>query len=274
VRPILETCRPRNDLLTGAFNPEIFTAVLSQVLEYYRGNTNVTQNIYTDAEAFFTEATYPTQGMKSVLSDVFGRLTGDNSLPAIHRLETAFGGGKTHTLIACTHLGFRGRELAPITREILDPALLPAPGEVVVVGVAGDEIPVHKPRGKALIPYTLWGEVAFQVGGKKLYSEVEEEVTSQAAPGRTYFERVLGGCRVLIMLDELAQYATRLEAARARGAEQLAAFLMGLHGYARSHAGIAIVLTLASQKDAFATQTRMLTELLAHVRGAACSGRR
>jgi hypothetical protein len=87
VRPILETCQPRNDLRTGAFNPEIFTAVLSQVLEYYRGNTNVTQNIYTDAEAFFTEATYPTQGMQSVLSDVFGRLAGDNSLPAIHRLD-------------------------------------------------------------------------------------------------------------------------------------------------------------------------------------------
>jgi hypothetical protein len=140
VRSILETCQPRNDLRTGAFNPEIFTAVLSQVLEYYRGNTNITQNIYTDAKAFFTEATYPTQGMKSVLTDVFGRLAGDNSLPAIHRLETAFGGGKTHTLIACTHLGFRGRELAQITGTILDPALLPSPGEVVVVGVAGDEV--------------------------------------------------------------------------------------------------------------------------------------
>ena len=108
MRSILETCQPRHDLLTGAFNPEIFTAVLSQVLEYYRGNTNITQNIYTDAEAFFTAATYSTQGMKSVLNDVFGRLAGDNSLPAIHRLETAFGGGKTHTLIACTHPAFPG----------------------------------------------------------------------------------------------------------------------------------------------------------------------
>ena len=46
MRSILETCQPRNDLRTGAFNPEIFTAVLSQVLEYYRGNTNITQNIF------------------------------------------------------------------------------------------------------------------------------------------------------------------------------------------------------------------------------------
>ena len=46
------------------------------------------------------------------------------------------------------------------------------------------------------------------------------------------------------MLDELAQYAARLETAIRNGGNQLAAFLMGLHGYARTHAGIAVVLTL------------------------------
>ncbi|HXH14442.1 MAG TPA: hypothetical protein VNP04_32340 [Alphaproteobacteria bacterium] len=47
-----------------------------------------------------------------VLTDVFSCLAGELSPPALHRLETAFGGGKTHTRIALTHLGFRGRELA------------------------------------------------------------------------------------------------------------------------------------------------------------------
>ena len=56
--------------------------------------------MYTDAEQFFTEATYPTDGLKMVLQDVFARLADDNTVPAIHRLETVFGGGKTHTLIA------------------------------------------------------------------------------------------------------------------------------------------------------------------------------
>ena len=152
MKPILQSCKPRQDLLTGSFNPEIFTAVLSQVLEFYRGSTSVTQNIYTDAQAFFTEATYPTDGMKTVLAEVFGRLSGDNTIAAIHRLETAFGGGKTHTLIACTHLAHRGTELAPVTGEMIDPGLLPEPGAVAVVGVAGDDVPVHKPEGKDLIP--------------------------------------------------------------------------------------------------------------------------
>lgn len=264
---ILTACEPRKDILTGTFNPEIFTASLSQVLRFYRGEATGIHSIYTNAQEFFSEATYPTEGMKMVLADVFGRLHGDNSLPAIHRLETAFGGGKTHTLIACTHLAHKGTELAGDTRDILDSNLLPTPGEITVVGIAGDEIPVHKPQGTALVPYTLWGEIAYQVGGEALYRQVEPDAVSHAAPGRNYFDAVLKGRKVLIMLDELAQYAARLTAARAEGGNQLAAFLMALHGYARDNAGIAIVLTLASVKDAFAYQTIHLAELLAQVMG-------
>lgn len=140
MRNILETCRPRKDILEGTFNPEIFSASLSQVMAVYRGYTDSIQNLYTNPEQFFTEATYPTEGLRMVLCDVFGRLAGQGN-PAIHRLETAFGGGKTHILIALAHLGFLGRKLAPFTELILDPSVLPQPGEVNVVGVAGDEIP-------------------------------------------------------------------------------------------------------------------------------------
>jgi hypothetical protein len=144
---ILQTCQPRCDILHGSFNPEIFTASLSQVVDAYRGRANAIHTLYTDAQQFFRDATYPTEGLRMALTDVLSRLAGDHPAPTIHRLETAFGGGKIHTLIALTHVGFRGRELAPVTDGIVDPQLLPAPGEVIVVGVAGDEIPVHKPQG-------------------------------------------------------------------------------------------------------------------------------
>ncbi|MBC7078608.1 MAG: DUF499 domain-containing protein, partial [Synergistales bacterium] len=124
-----------------------------------------------------------------------------------------------------------------------------------------------KPKGNALVPYTLWGEIAYQIGGEKLYREVEEDANSPAAPGKTYFDQVFGGRKALIMLDELAQYAARLEAARPEGASQLAAFLMALHGYARNHPGIAVVLTLASASDAFARQTEYLARLVSEVKG-------
>ncbi len=51
------------------------------------------------------------------------------------------------------------------------------------------------------------------------------------------------------------------------GSEQLAAFLMSLNGYARSQRGIAVVISLAGEADAFATQTRQLTTLLSQVKG-------
>ena len=155
MQSILQTCQPRADLLQGSFNPEIFTASLSQVVDSYRGRASATHSLYTDAQQFFRDATYPTEGLRMALTDVLSRLTGDNSAPAIHRLETAFGGGKTHTLIALTHVGFRGRDLASVIDSIVDPQLLPMPGEVMMVGVAGDEIPVHKPQGTDLVPYTI-----------------------------------------------------------------------------------------------------------------------
>jgi len=267
VRSVLETCQPRPELLAGTFNPEIFTASLSPIIEYYRSGRTAVDSIYTNAELFFQEATYPTQGLRQILTEIFSRINGDMTVPAIHRLETAFGGGKTHTLIACTHLAFQGTQLRHVVKDILDPSLLPEPNSICVVGVAGDEIPVHKPRGGDLVPYTLWGEIAFQIGGESLYREVEEDANSYAAPGKHYFDKVLKGKKVLIMLDELAQYAARLEAARSNGADQLAAFLMALHGYARNQPGIAIVLTLASATDAFSKQTKQLAQLISKVRG-------
>ena len=264
---ILTTCTPRKDILGGTFNPEIFTASLSQVMDFYRGKPGIIHSLYTNGQQFFQDATYPTDNLKLIFADVFRRLAGDNAAPAIHRLETAFGGGKTHILIGLTHIGFKGNELASVVKEIIAPEILPEPGSIHVVGIAGEELPVHQPMGRVLLPYTLWGEIAFQIGGESLYRQVETEANSYAAPGKDFFDTVFQGRQVLILLDELAQYAVRLQAARPDGGANLAAFLMSLHGYARSHPGIALVLTLASAADAFDKETAKLRGLIAKVKG-------
>jgi hypothetical protein len=271
VSGIIDSCQPREGILQGTFNPEIFTASLSQVVQRYRGRGGTIDNLYTDAVQFFGEGTHPTDGMRRLLREALLRLSGDNTAPAIYRLETAFGGGKTHTLIALTHLAIRGNELAAVAAPLIDGAPLPAPGACSLAGVAGDELAVHRPQGPELVPYTLWGEIAYQIGGEALYRDVGDDATALAAPGSRYFDAVFKGRKALVMLDELAQYAARLEAARPNGAEQLAAFLLALHGYARTHGGLVVVVTLASQADAFARQTRRMTELLAQVRGGSVS---
>lgn len=268
MRSVLEACVPRQELLTGTFNPEVFTPSLEPIIQYYRGSSSAAiDTVYTDPRLFFTEATYPTIGLKQVLEGVFGRIAGDMMYPAIHRLETSFGGGKTHALIACTHLAYNGVDLADVTGNLIPSELLPDPGSVTVVGISGDTLDVHSRKGASLQPYTLWGEIARQVGGDELYREVEADAVSPAAPGRSYFDAVFGGRKTLIMLDELAQYAARLEAARADGASQLAAFMMSLYTYAKSTPGIAVLITLASSSDAFSKQSERLAELLTMVRG-------
>lgn len=268
MKTVMEACTPRGSILQGTFNPEVFTAALGPVMQFYRSGSGAIDSIYTDAEAFFREATYPTEGMRQTLSSVFRRIAGDQTAPSIYRLETAFGGGKTHLLIACTHIANRGTELSAVTSGIIDPQYLPAPHEVTVVGIAGDELPVSRNERDRLIPYTLWGELASQIGGAALYETVRSEAESFAAPGKHFLETVLGGRKTLIMLDELAQYAARLEAAIPdRGSDQLAAFLMSLNGYAKSHPGIALVVTLAGAADAFSRQTANLTRLLNQIGG-------
>lgn len=262
MRTVIESCIPRASIIKGTFNPEIFTASLSPVIQFYRTGKSTIDTLYTDGAAFFKEATYPTQGLKDTVSSVFRRISGDSSAPSIYRLETAFGGGKTHALIACVHIASQGKNLASAASDVLDSSLLPEPGTVTVVGIAGDEIPVNKTKHDGLVPYTLWGEMAYQIGGETLYNEVRSEAESFAAPGLSFLERILGEKKLLIMLDELAQYAARLEVAVRDGAAQLAAFIMTLNGYAKNHPGIAVIVTLAGTADAFSKQTEKLSRLL------------
>ncbi|MDQ7746905.1 ATP-binding protein [Hydrogenophaga pseudoflava] len=264
---IYQVCQPRPDLITGSFNPEVFTASLSAVLEHYQGGAAAASAVYTDPKTFFGQATYPTNGMRQVLGDVYRRLSGDLSAPAVHRLETGFGGGKTHTLIGLTHIGKHGTALAGVTTALLDDKLLPAPGSVIVVGIVGDELPVQAVKGAKVQPYTLWGEMAYQVGGEALYKSLQDEVTSFSAPGKEFMKAVFAGNKVLVMLDEMAQYATRLEAARANGAEQLQAFLMTLLNYAQTNEGLSVVITLSGSTDAFSRQAKSLKDVVGKVMG-------
>ncbi len=265
---ILSSCQPRLDLITGSFNPEVFTASLRQVIGHYRGDVNVTTT-YTDAETFFGEATSPTHGMRRVIEHVMRRLAGDNMVPFLSRLETGFGGGKTHTLIACTHLAHRGTDLSEVVERIglVDTQYLPEPGIINVVGIAGDELSVVRSEGDRVFPHTLWAELAKQVGGDDLSEQVRAEALTPAAPGESFFDAVLGNRKVLIMIDELAQYAARAEAASKGMGEQIAAFFMALFNYARNHEGISIIVTLASSTDAFSGQTKILAKLLQAVSG-------
>ena len=258
---VLKSCQPRKDLLSGSINMEIFTASLSQVANFYKGQKSG-HPLYTDAATFFSEGTHFTEDMKMILRDVVFRLGGDTTASALKRLETGFGGGKTHTLIACLHLAKKGKDLAPYVAEFIEKEILPDPGMVDIVAIAGDAVPVKESRGTELKPYPLWTEIARQLGGTELCSEVTSYLDRLDSPDEAFFESLFAGRKVLILIDELAHYAARWAVAYPRAKTMLATFFMSLLGYASQHPGIAIVVTLAGLHDAFSAQTAELSKTL------------
>ena len=115
---IFETCRPRSDVLKGAIAEADFAADLAQVIT---GSGNAE---YLDPGRFFA-ITYPTRGLKNLLANVCRRLSGAGGEAAsIFRLDTSYGGGKTHGLIALCHAA-RGMRGVPGIADFVDPYLLP-----------------------------------------------------------------------------------------------------------------------------------------------------
>lgn len=267
MRTIFDSCQPRPEVLTGELREEIFAARLKDVIDAKA------DRVYQDPGTFF-DTTYPTTGLKLLLDEALGRLTGckpaNNS---IIRLETAFGGGKTHSLIALYHAA-TGRTSPAMVRGILEPDLLPKPGQLCVAGVVGSDLDpttgLHHPHD-GIRTYTLWGELAYQLAGPAGYALAEESERLRSAPGTGLFEELASDRPTLIMLDEIARHmrvAQTVPSTTGKSdlAEQTVAFLMSLLEFAASRDDVVVVLTLADAGDAFARETAQLRQHLAEAR--------
>ncbi|WP_136067364.1 DUF499 domain-containing protein [Modicisalibacter radicis] len=268
MQDVLSTCHPRPEILAGTFNPEIFTASLSRVLgDYRKGEAHEgASSLYSDPVAFFRDATHPTQGLCTILDNALARLTnGDLSRPALQRLDTAFGGGKTHTLIALAHAAMQGQPLAEHMAGILAPERLPAPGQVQVVGVIGDTVDTLRETagGSSSKPNTLWWMIAQQTLSTEQQASIQSRLDDASAPASDeFFDTLFGDRPTLIIIDEIAQYLSRIEAAfPGVGAEQSAAFLMSLSTYAAGKANVSVVLSLASATNAFGDFNKLIRKL-------------
>lgn len=101
---IFDSCDPRGEILSGDLSLDLFAAKLRLVVE---GKAPL---VYQSADLFFAN-TYPTDGIKTLIREVFSRLTGKGTGSPVIRLETSFGGGKTHDEIALWHICQQGRNI-------------------------------------------------------------------------------------------------------------------------------------------------------------------
>lgn len=242
---IFALCTPRPDVLAGAITESDFAADLAQVI---RGTA---PEEYKDPQRFF-ENTYPTRGLKNLLANVSRRLSGaGGEAAAIFRLDTQYGGGKTHGLIALVHAARGMAGVAKVT-EFIDPALLPK-GAVRVAAFDGENAdPLNgRTMGDGVKAFTPWGEIAYALAGASGYERVRASDEGRVAPGADTLRELFGEEPTLILLDELSVYLRKIGKSPQLAAtrDQLTAFLTSLFKAVESAPNAALVYTLAIGKD-------------------------
>lgn len=202
MKPWREIAIPHSDVLKGTFQQAEFAADISAV---HAGKAPVE---YQDAKAFF-ERTYITEGMRLLLTQVAQRLSGKGGEPVI-QLQTAFGGGKTHTMLAVLHLASRKgplSELQGIPTLIENAGLMDVPQARVAVidGTAHAPGQAWK-HGKTTVK-TLWGELAWQLGGAEGFAMVKDADANGTSPGKDVLRQLLEAyAPCVVLMDELVAY--------------------------------------------------------------------
>lgn len=207
LRPWREAATPHEDVLKGTFQQSEFAADLSRV---HDGTATAE---YQQAALFF-QRTFITEGMRLLLDSVVKRLVGRGGDPVI-QLQTAFGGGKTHTMLAVYHLA-KGEapasELAGIP-PLLDAARVTELPKANVVVLDGNQLAPNMPkkRGRILV-HTMWGELAWQLGKEAAYAQVKAADESGTSPGKEVLAQLLAAyAPCVILMDELVAYIRQFE---------------------------------------------------------------
>lgn len=201
-----EIVTPHPDVASGRYQQAEFAADLSQV---HRGEGG---DEYRDPKEFY-QRTFLTEGLRYLLRGALLRLSGKGGDPVVE-LQTNFGGGKTHSMLALYHLfsGIQASDLPGVEPVLQDAGVetLPKPRRAVLVGTALSPAVVQKKPDGTLVR-TLWGEMAWQLGGRDGYELVADADTMGVSPGsnvlRTLFLRC-GPC--LVLIDEWVVFVRQL----------------------------------------------------------------
>lgn len=213
LKPWREIITPHKDVASGKYQKAEFAADLWQV---HLGEGSAE---YRDPIEFFRR-TYLTESLKHLLDGAAERLSGKGGDPVV-QLQTNFGGGKTHSMLALYHLfsGVSPSELVGIEEllEEVDLTALPRANRVVLVG---NRISPGNPKTKedGTVVRTLWGELAWQLGfaaggiaeAKKAFSRIEADDEKATSPGDELRELLKDYSPCLVLVDEWVAYARQL----------------------------------------------------------------
>ena len=205
LKPWREVVTPHADVASGHYQQAEFAADLWQV------HLGEGTDEYRNPVEFFRR-TYLTESLKRMLVGAVRRIAGRGGDPVV-QLQTNFGGGKTHSELALYHLfsGIAPTELVGIDAVLAEAEAksLPTTRRVVLVGnKISPGNPSTKPDGTVV--RTLWGELAWQLGGKKAFARIRADDEKATSPGDVLRELFNEYGPSLILIDEWVAYARQL----------------------------------------------------------------
>lgn len=237
---------PHYDIRTGSLDESVFAANLNEVA------LGTGRQVYTDPVMFF-ETTYITAGLKDLSNRVVRALNGQETENRVISLQTGFGGGKTHSLITLFHIAKAGKDFASssVSATILNGT---APefdhAKVAVFTNNTTDVAQGRTTEDGITIHTIWGELAYQLGGAKGYSVVKDNDEQLIAPTAGLFKKVLDkAVPALILVDELADYCNKAAAKVVGGttlSDQTISFMQTLTEVVSSTPKSVLIATLPS----------------------------
>ncbi len=205
LKPWREVVTPHADVASGRYQQAEFAADLWQV------HLGEGSDEYRKPAEFFRR-TFLTQSLKQLLVCGVQRIAGQGGDPVV-QLQTNFGGGKTHSMLALYHLfsGVNANELPGVDSVMAEAGVstLTKARRVVLVGnKISPGNPVTKPDGTVV--RTLWGELAYQLGGKAAFSRIAKDDEHATSPGDVLRELFVEYGPCLVLIDEWVAYARQL----------------------------------------------------------------
>ena len=200
ITPWVEVVSLHPDVLSDEFSEDIFALDLGLLADGYP----TVPAVYRDPEHFF-RTSYLTRGLRALLHDVLARLEGDAGNRVL-KLVTPFGGGKSHTLAALLHAA-KNRAALDILPEGQG---LPRPTHKVQTAVFDgqffDAINGKAIPGETFRARTMWGWIAWSLGGNKGYELLRAQDEARVAPGGDAILALLADNPNVILLDEVLTY--------------------------------------------------------------------
>ena len=200
-------CLPHYDIRSGVLDESVFAANLNEVA------LGTGPEVYNNPTSFFAK-TYVTAGLRDIANRVVRALNGEETENRVISLQTGFGGGKTHTLISIYHIVKSGARLleSESCKHILQEGVTPNFENAKVAVFTNNTTDVSQGRQttEGFTIYTLWGELAYQLGGVEAYEKIKQNDIDRTAPTSGILKPIIEAAGTsLILIDELADYCVK-----------------------------------------------------------------